>query len=367
VRALSAAVARRVAETLNVPSASVWLLEDGGGFALGGSTVHSAADGETLARDPQALRAILAGLGPRRDPARLPAPPEALAPGDPRAELRSAVALCAGGDTVGLLTLSDRPDGQPLTAEDLDLLKTLADQAAASLLGLRLAERLVRAREMEAFQAVSAFFVHDLKNLASKLSLTLQNLPARYDDPAFRADLLGVISRSVGKINDMCSRLSPLGRRLEMRGAASDLNEVVLGALAGLNGALRGTLVQDLHPVPSAVIDAEQMQKVLLNLVLNASEATEGGGEIRVSTGERDGWVCLAVADDGVGMSAEAVGSLFQPFKTTKPQGLGIGLYHAREIVAAHRGRIEVESAPGRGSTFRVLLPAARDRGEANR
>ena len=100
------------------------------------------------------------------------------------------------------------------------------------------------------------------------------------------------------------------------------------------------------------------MQKVLLNLLLNANEAVAGQGEIQVATEQQDGWVSLSVRDNGCGMSPEFIEhSLFQPFHTTKSKGLGIGLFQSKKIVEAHHGRIEVESEEGKGSTFRVLLP----------
>ena len=116
---------------------------------------------------------------------------------------------------------------------------------------------------------------------------------------------------------------------------------------------------QDLRPTPPVSIDPDQIQKVVLNLVLNANDAVREGGHITVATGQSDRWVYLAVSDDGCGMSAEFMTrSLFRPFRTTKGQGLGIGLYHSRKIVEAHQGRIEVESEQGKGTTFRVMLPA---------
>jgi signal transduction histidine kinase len=101
--------------------------------------------------------------------------------------------------------------------------------------------------------------------------------------------------------------------------------------------------------------------KVLINLILNANEALapwKVGGEIRVATRRTNGWVELSVSDNGPGMSREFIDrSLFLPFKTTKKQGMGIGLFQSKMIVEAHRGRIEVESREGEGTTFRVLLP----------
>ncbi len=113
--------------------------------------------------------------------------------------LRYGVSLVAGGQHLGLLTLNTRITKDPFTPEDLDLLKIIADEAAAHLLNLRLAERLLRARQMEAFQTLSAFFVHDLKNLASQLSLTMQNIPGHFSDPDFRKDMQRTIEQKCGE------------------------------------------------------------------------------------------------------------------------------------------------------------------------
>jgi signal transduction histidine kinase len=191
----------------------------------------------------------------------------------------------------------------------------------------------------------------------------VQNLPAHYDNPAFRDDMLRVISSSVAKMNAMCSRLSLMTRKIELCLVEVDLNTLVTTTLAEVKESLNATLRQELRAVPCLLVDPEQLQKVLLNLVLNANEAVNDKGEIHVQTAWREGCAVLSVRDNGCGMSSEFIArSLFQPFQTTKSQGLGIGLFHSKMIVEAHRGRIEVESEAGKGSTFRVLLPgSARD------
>src|SRR5690606_8451712 len=108
---------------------------------------------------------------------------------------------------IGFMTLGDRVNGRPYGAQEFDLLKCIADQVASNFLNLQLSRRLVQAREMEAFQTIAAFFVHDLKNTASGLNLTLQNLPRHWDNPEFRQDALKAISRSVQHINDLIKRL----------------------------------------------------------------------------------------------------------------------------------------------------------------
>jgi len=231
----------------------------------------------------------------------------------------------------------------------------------ASLLNLKLSDQLQGAKEMEAFQTVSAVFVHDLKNLASKLSLLLQNFPVHYDNPEFRGDALRTMSQSVEKINNMCSRLYLLRDSVKVTPVESDLNELVASTLAGLDGLLKGALLKTLHPVARVFMDPEQIRKVVTNLVLNASDAAGADGKIHVTTGTRDGWLVLTVRDNGCGMSREFVDQcLFRPFKTTKKQGTGIGLFHSRMIVDAHKGKMEIESQEGKGSTFRVLLPVTK-------
>jgi putative PEP-CTERM system histidine kinase len=242
--------------------------------------------------------------------------------------------------------------------EDFDLLKTVADQTAGSLLNLKLSAELHRTREMEAFQRISAFFVHDLKNVTSMLSLTIQNLPVHFDNPDFRNDAVRTISESLTRINGMCSRLSSLSQKLELQRSRGDLNELVRSTLLRLNGCLKALPIQDYQPIPEVPVDLEQMQKVLVNLLLNANEAISGRGEIRVATGQQDGFVVFSITDTGCGMSREFVEkSLFRPFQTTKKKGMGIGLYQSKMIVEEHGGKIEVESEEGKGTTFRIMLP----------
>jgi signal transduction histidine kinase len=186
----------------------------------------------------------------------------------------------------------------------------------------------------------------------------MQNLPFHFDNPDFRNDALRIIGQSVNKVNSMCSHLSMLSQKIELRKMETDLNKLVATSLSCLNGCSKISLIQELQPVPRLVIDPEQVQKVLTNLILNANEAIRTNGEIRVATNQSDSWVTVSVSDNGGGMSREFMErSLFRPFKTTKKQGMGIGLFQSKMIVEAHQGRIEVESEEGKGSTFRVFLP----------
>jgi putative PEP-CTERM system histidine kinase len=259
------------------------------------------------------------------------------------------------------MTLNDdRVGRQPLTTEDFVLLETLAAQLASSLLNLKLSVRLRHAKEIETFQTVSTFFVHDLKNLASRLSLTMQNLPANFDNPEFRADALRLISASLTNIDGMCERLALLKQNIQLKLSECDLNDLVAATLVEFKGSLKADIEQVLQPVPKVRIDSEQIHKVLTNLVINANEAVNGNGLIQVTTIHEGNIAGFLVRDNGCGMSEEFIEkSLFRPFQTTKKKGLGIGLFHCKLIVEAHHGTLEVNSSLGKGTEFRVVLPVA--------
>jgi putative PEP-CTERM system histidine kinase len=271
---------------------------------------------------------------------------------------RIAVPLCSGGRWLGCAILADRVNGLPYTIEELEVLKCIGDQVAASLLNLRLTDELMKAKELEAFQTMSAFFVHDLKNTTSALSLTLQNLPLHFEDPKFRKDALRGIERSLNRINLHINRLSILRNKLELNPIESDLNQLIMETLKSLNDMPGVEVVKDLHPLPKVVVDREKLQSVVTNLLLNARDAVGSDGQIRIETAQRDGRAVLCVVDNGCGMSPEFLrDSLFRPFQTTKKRGLGIGMFQSKMIVEAHHGNLHVESEPGKGTRFGVSLP----------
>jgi putative PEP-CTERM system histidine kinase len=362
-------VASWISGTFQALSANVWLVEESGErLRLGGSTVLADATAERLDQPADELREAIAGIAQLKeptliDPALYPwaATLIRLHPGVfPEGGSRVCQPLIAGGRLLGLLTLGDRVAGAPFGTEDSDLLKCVGDQISASLLGLQLSAQQMRSKEMEAFQTMSAFFVHDLKNTASTLSLTLQNLHQHFSDPAFRDDALRAVGKSVQHLNTLIARLTRLRQELRVQAAPVDLESLVEASIQSMGPSPNVQVRREFAPLPPVLLDTEQFQKVILNLLLNAREAMTNDGEIRVATGKIGGWAAVSVADNGCGMSPEFIQkSLFRPFQTTKKNGLGIGMFHSKMIVEAHRGRLEVQSTQGKGTTVRVLLPLA--------
>jgi len=366
---LCSSVVKRVSKTLETLSVTIWLLDEKEEkLVLGGSTVFTKAEAENLRFTSKTCKELIFFLRAHQMPVDLMAVTKQI-DGNPvqfdsqdltEAKVRYCIPLVVNETFLGILTLEERVAWVSLSMEDADLLKIIADHTAGSLLNLKLSQRIQQYRAMEAYQTMSTFMVHDLKNLASTLSLTMQNLPIHFENPEFRNDALQVIQQSMTRINKMCGRLSLLSQKIELKPVESDLNEILNSVLSCLDGSQKGNVIRDLQPLPRISLDSEQIQKVITNLILNANEASPDGAEILISTRQSNGWVTLSVKDNGCGMTKEFVEqSLFTPFKTTKKNGMGIGLFHSRMIVEAHKGRMEVESEVGRGTTFRVLLPVA--------
>jgi len=271
---------------------------------------------------------------------------------------RICVPLRTDDRCLGAAILADRVNGAPYSVEDIDLLECIGRQVGASLLNLRLVAEMTAGKEREAFQTISAFFVHDLKNAASTLSLMLTNLPVHFDNPGFREDALRGIGSTVKRINRLIARAGALKHGLELKPSELNLNALLTEALAQVESNSGPQWVKDFQPVPSFVADREQLQSVVMNLLLNAADAVGNNGLVRIETSQRDDWAQFVVTDNGCGMSREFVEkSLFRPFRTTKKEGLGIGMFQSRMIIEAHHGKISVESELGAGTTFRVLLP----------
>jgi putative PEP-CTERM system histidine kinase len=364
---LSRAVTKWLSETFRALSVTMWFMDSvRGGLVYGASTSISEEEGRRLLPSADTVPDLARKLVECKGPIDLETSKAdwamALSRAYPDTFQKGGGKMCvpifAGEELLGLIVLAERVNGVPFTVEEVDLLKRIAAQLAANLQNIQLSQRLLHAKEMEAFQAMSAFFVHDLKNTASTLSLMLQNLPVHFDDPEFRADALRGLTKSVNRINELISRLGLLRQESNVKLDPADLNDVVSRSIAELPPFPGIKISQALNPIPKIPLDADKVQKVTMNILINAADALDGHGEISVTTEQREGWVALSITDTGPGMSPEFMSrSLFRPFQTTKKKGIGIGMFLSKAIIEAHRGKIEVASQPGKGTTFRVLLP----------
>jgi hypothetical protein len=276
------------------------------------------------------------------------------------------VPLINNNELTGFLSLGDQLAPEKLIYEDYDLMKTLARQATYAILNFRLSEELGETREIAAVAKISAFVIHDLKNLATSLSLVLDNAKSHIGNAEFQSDMLETIGNTVNKMKGLMQRLKAVPEKKKLESEVADLSIIAKSALQELNGVSGDTNIRQTGVSAVAKVDREEMKNVIVNMILNAFDATKGKGIIEVESGVRNGDCFIRVKDDGCGMERKFIDNhLFKPFRTTKKKGLGIGLYQCRQIVAAHGGRIEVESSPGKGAVFTVYLPG--EKGDENK
>ncbi len=259
-------------------------------------------------------------------------------------------------ELTGFVVLGEQINtGEELTYEDYDLLRLLARQTIATVHGLRLSEQLSTTRELAAIGKVSTFVLHDLKNQVSGLSLLLDNAAEYIHDPEFQRDMLETVRNTVGDMKGLIFRLKNLKEKPQLIIAPTDLKKIVDDAILTSGGQIhvQGETVQ-------LAADEEEIYKVVLNLLLNAVEASSGEGAVQVEYGCREDQAFIEVTDQGCGMAREFIEEkLFKPFATTKKHGFGIGLYQCKQIIESHLGSISVKSQEGQGTTFTILLPLA--------
>lgn len=362
-----------IAQTFESLSVTLWIIDPAGHrWELGGSTALDQAGATRVTPPDDQIGQILAGLASVTEPLDLRRTSEEWAGSLIEAHPRSfkpgpvlALPLKTKDEWLGLLLVGDRVSYTPFSEEDLSLLKTIGNHLSSRLFAFRLADRLAGHREQQAFQTMATFFVHDLKNLASTLSLMLKNLVRHFDDPEFRQDTIHTMTASVKRIDQMVQQLALLRGTPQLNRTLISLDELVDRVVPGLDAVLPAdTRIERQAPEPVAV-DADQVEKILVNLLLNACDALGEDGWIRIATARTPDAALLEVQDNGAGMSREFLRNcLFKPFETTKKNGLGIGLFHCKSIAEAHGGRIDVDSAEGKGTTFRVVLPAVEEEGE---
>ena len=237
-----------------------------------------------------------------------------------------------------------------------DLLKTAGRQAASYLAELEAAKALLVARQFEYFNRMSAFVVHDLKNLVSQLSLLLSNVDKHKHNPAFQADMVETVAHSVEKMKRLLFQLRG-GYTLEPPAPVElhDLLRQVVDARAELKPAPR---LEAGGGVASVLAHHARLERIIGHLVQNAVEATPPEGSVVVRLLRQNGSAIIEIADTGSGMSEQYTRyRLYKPFESTKSAGMGIGTYEARQYISERGGRIEVESREGQGTVFRVVLP----------
>jgi two-component system sensor histidine kinase HydH len=236
-----------------------------------------------------------------------------------------------------------------------------AEQLSAANVQIQQAEEAVRRSDrLAALGQLSAGLAHELRNPLGTIRGSAEMLTRSVSsENEVAREVAGFISSEVDRANSLITRFLHFARPLELRPDKADLTQTIDRAVANVERESPGIAIYKNYApeIPPFSFDAELMERVLYNLVLNAVQATAPGGAVTVKTRAAAGMAEISVIDRGSGIDAKNLGAIFNPFFTTKPQGVGLGLAIVSKIVDEHGGKIAVESEPGKGSVFQVLLP----------
>ncbi len=209
---------------------------------------------------------------------------------------------------------------------------------------------------------LSIRLAHEIRNPLGSIALFATTLQSELRDRPALAELAAHIVSGVQSLDHLVANTLEFARPRRMSVSRVDLAAIAADALRFVAHPLAEKTIQvefDVDPSAPAEVpgDGEQLRQVLLNLLINAIQATDDGGRLRLALAPARGGWRITVADDGHGIEPELLSRIFDPFFTTRAKGSGIGLAVCHAIVSAHGGRIEVDSAPGAGARFSVLLP----------
>ena len=259
----------------------------------------------------------------------------------------------------GFMVLGEPRTHRYLDWEDYELLRAIGRQAASYIAEERSANALSDARQLQLFSRRFAFVAHDLKNIVGQLSLLLRNAERFKQNSKFQDDMLETVSHSVERMGALLQQL-----RLITEGGTLPTNELValdklLEEAAATWRRDRPGFSSDLRPIGGWLrAPTEQIRSVIDHLVQNAFDATGSEGHVALRARPVGNRALIEVEDDGPGMDLDFVRqNLFRPFRSTKSTGFGIGAYQIREHVISIGGSLEVQTAPGKGTTMQVSLP----------
>lgn len=267
------------------------------------------------------------------------------------------IPLMFGDKLQGILLLPASEHRESINWEDRDLLKTAGRQAASYLAQYLANNALVEARQFDAFNRLSAYVIHDLKNILAQQSLMVSNAEKHKTNPDFVDDMISTINNSVNRMTNLMEQM-----RSGVRGSAP--------ALVDLGKLLREVIATRANdePLPTLEFSAEgisvmtnrdRLHTVFSHLIQNAQEATDKSGKIEVRLTQTNTTAVIEIEDNGTGMSRDFIKSkLFKPFESTKGlTGMGIGAFEGRDFIRSMGGELRVDSQPGEGSLFRIELP----------
>jgi putative PEP-CTERM system histidine kinase len=266
------------------------------------------------------------------------------------------VPLLVNQELTGFVLLGRARASIEINWEVRDLLKTASSQASSYLAQMRSTEALLESKKFDAFNRMSAFVVHDLKNIVTQLSLMMRNAKRLRDNPEFQQDMLDTVENSLEKMRQLMLQLRE-GDRPHGVTSGVDLELIAKRLVSAAAGKGRVLQLQLLSRVSTRGHD-ERVERVLGHVVQNAFDASDSDGIVYLQLDQSGSQALVKISDQGCGMSEDFIQTrLFKPFQSTKASGMGIGAYESYQYLQELGGQISVKSKPNLGTTVTILLP----------
>jgi len=259
---------------------------------------------------------------------------------------------------LGFVVLANPLVERSINWEDRDLLKTAAKQIASYLTVLMTSTQLTEAKQFEVFSRLSAYMVHDLKNIAAELELIAINARKHTGNPEFIRDAFETVENAAGDINRLLAQLRNR-RTQDEKKVMVDLVELVTEVIASKQHLLPAPQIRVQSESTLVPLEKGRLTTVLAHLIDNAQQATEDKGEVILTLSSTDSMRLIEIKDTGHGMADDFIRNrLFKPFDTTKGNaGMGIGMHESREFIRQLGGEIYVQSKPGKGTIITLHIP----------
>lgn len=213
-------------------------------------------------------------------------------------------------------------------------------------------------------RTADSVIVHDMKNLAFRLSALLQNMDENYENPLFKNSMMDVLGDTIRKMETIVRRFRENQQQVVVK-LRIDVNQMLKELTQAILAKAGRRILPEMQfsEVPLIWADPYYLHNAFSSIIENSIDAMPDGGALgvrtRILTRRKKPKVVVEISDTGVGMTKSFMeNTLFNPFMSTKEKGLGLGLFTCQQIVQLHQGSMEVESAPNSGSIFRIILPA---------
>ena len=272
--------------------------------------------------------------------------------------------LMIGSELTGFFLLAQPSNPSPLIWEDLDVLKSVGRQLASYIVRQKSAEQLAEAKQFDTYNKLTAFIMHDLKNLIAQQALVVQNANKHKENPAFVEDAIKTIDNSVARMSHLLKRLQSSGQSAPQRSVS--LQKILLDAIRKSTDRQPIPTLRNQSADASVVADQEQLVMILMHVIRNAQDATDSDGFIDVTFTTDQDYVLIEIEDNGCGMDEDFLRNrLFKPFESTKSSmGMGIGAYQVREFIQNMGGHIKVSSELDAGTNVCIKLPVSNNETE---